>query len=232
MRERKNARQTFNFLMPACLIVCNCSYSFSLQLLFKQDIAWLYQCKLILTIAVFGCFTMKWVLWPNAPIIGGWAVLFTPRKYIFLFLHPKDVDRRHPFPLVDHLQEQTHQELQHRTDYLMRVWELLVLKSDVRLLLVWSLYLEHCVDDDMLPVLVNQAVGKVTPHLASFGSALKKKSYISGSSPILTGWTQGFQRARPLCWCRWRQGRGWSGWWWCLRWRREEATWRWPAHGQ
>ena len=26
---------------------------------------------------------MKWVLWPNAPIIGGWAVLFTPRKYIF-----------------------------------------------------------------------------------------------------------------------------------------------------
>ena len=83
MRERKNARQTFNFLMPACLIVCNCSYSFSLQLLFKQDIAWLHQRKLILTIAVFGCFTMKWVLWPNAPIIGGWAVLFTPRKYIF-----------------------------------------------------------------------------------------------------------------------------------------------------
>ena len=69
--------------MPVCLIVCNCSYSFSLQLLFKQDIAWLHQRKLILTIAVFGCFTMKWVLWPNAPIIGGWAVLFTPRKYIF-----------------------------------------------------------------------------------------------------------------------------------------------------
>ena len=80
--------------------------------------------------------------------------------------------------LVDHLQEQTHQELQYRTDYLMRVWELLVLKSDVRLLLLWSLYLEHCVDDDMLPVLVNQAVGKVTPHLASFGSALKKKTII------------------------------------------------------
>ena len=153
-------------------------------------------------------------------------------SWLILLLHPKDVDRRHPLPLVDHLQEQTHQELQHRTDYLMRVWELLVLKSDVRLLLLWSLYLEHCVDDDMLPVLVNQAVGKVTPHLASFGSALKKQSYISGSSPILTGWTQGFQRARPLCWCRWRQGRGWSGWWWCLRWRREEATWRWPDHGQ
>ena len=84
MRERKNARQTINFLMPACLIVCNRSYSFSLQLLFKQDIAWLHQRKLILTIAVFGCFTMKWVLWPNAPIIGGWAVLFTPRKYIFI----------------------------------------------------------------------------------------------------------------------------------------------------
>ena len=34
---------------------------------------------------------MKWVLsqhstallWLNAPIIGGWAVLFIPRKYIF-----------------------------------------------------------------------------------------------------------------------------------------------------
>ena len=70
--------------MPACLIVCNRSYSFSLQLLFKQDIAWLHQRKLILTIAVFGCFTMKWVLWPNAPIIGGWAVLFTPENTYFL----------------------------------------------------------------------------------------------------------------------------------------------------
>ena len=29
----------------------------------------------------------------------------------------------------------------------------------------------------MLPVLVNQAVGKVTPHLASFGSALKKNNH-------------------------------------------------------
>ena len=28
--------------------------------------------------AMFGCFTMKSVLWPNVPIIGGWAVLFTP----------------------------------------------------------------------------------------------------------------------------------------------------------
>ena len=27
---------------------------------------------------------MKSVLWPNATIIGGWAVLFTPRKYIFV----------------------------------------------------------------------------------------------------------------------------------------------------
>ena len=46
MRERKNARQTFNFLMPECLIVWKCSYSFSLQLLFKQDIAWLHQCTM------------------------------------------------------------------------------------------------------------------------------------------------------------------------------------------
>ena len=30
------------------------------------------------------CFTTELVLWPNNPIIGGWAVLFTPWKYIFL----------------------------------------------------------------------------------------------------------------------------------------------------
>ena len=29
------------------------------------------------------CFTTESVLWPNNPIIGGWAVLFTPWKYIF-----------------------------------------------------------------------------------------------------------------------------------------------------
>ena len=34
-------------------------------------------------VAVFGCFTMQSVLWPNAPIIGGWAVFFNSRKYIF-----------------------------------------------------------------------------------------------------------------------------------------------------
>ena len=28
-------------------------------------------------------FTTELVLWPNNPIIGGWAVLFTPWKYIF-----------------------------------------------------------------------------------------------------------------------------------------------------
>ena len=27
-------------------------------------------------VAVFGCFTMQSVLWPTAPIIGGWAVFF------------------------------------------------------------------------------------------------------------------------------------------------------------
>ena len=36
---------------------------------------------------VHGCrvwlFTMQSVLWPNAPIFGGWTVLFTPWKYIF-----------------------------------------------------------------------------------------------------------------------------------------------------
>ena len=34
-------------------------------------------------VAVFGCSTMQSVLWPNAPIIGGWAVFFNSRKYIF-----------------------------------------------------------------------------------------------------------------------------------------------------
>ena len=32
------------------------------------------------------CFTTESVLWPNNPIIGGWAVLFTPWKYIFYLL--------------------------------------------------------------------------------------------------------------------------------------------------
>ena len=34
---------------------------------------------------------MKWVPWPNAPIIGGWAVLFTPRKYIFVMIFAQEV---------------------------------------------------------------------------------------------------------------------------------------------
>ena len=32
------------------------------------------------------CFTTESVLWPNNPIIWGWAVLFTPWKYIFICL--------------------------------------------------------------------------------------------------------------------------------------------------
>ena len=37
-------------------------------------------------VAVFGCYTMQLVLWPNAPIIGGWAVFFNSRKYIFNYI--------------------------------------------------------------------------------------------------------------------------------------------------
>ena len=36
------------------------------------------------------CFTTESVLWPNNPIIGGWAVLFTPWKYIFQKSHRVD----------------------------------------------------------------------------------------------------------------------------------------------
>ena len=42
------------------------------------------------TYFVFGCFPMQTVLWPYAPIIGGWAVLFTFWKYIFYRSHDKN----------------------------------------------------------------------------------------------------------------------------------------------
>ena len=46
----------------------------------------LYEYKSILMVAVFGCFTMQSVMWPNAPIIGGWAVFFQLSKiHILLF---------------------------------------------------------------------------------------------------------------------------------------------------
>ena len=57
-----------------------------MQFLFQQDTTCLHECKQLLLAAVFGCSTMHLVLLPNAPIIGGWAVLFTPWKYIFSFI--------------------------------------------------------------------------------------------------------------------------------------------------
>ena len=60
--------------MPVCLIVCKCSYCFSLQLLFHSMIA-------SIQININHC--RVWLFY-NAPIIGGWVVLFTPIKYIFL----------------------------------------------------------------------------------------------------------------------------------------------------
>ena len=78
-----HAWQILNILMPVCLLVCKCSFCFSPEFLFQQDTIRLHECKQILLAAVFGCSTMQLVLWPNAPLIGGWAVLFTPWKYIF-----------------------------------------------------------------------------------------------------------------------------------------------------
>ena len=43
---------------------------------------YVYSFKLVYDF-LFGRFTMKLVLWPNTPLID--AVLFTPRKYIFLY---------------------------------------------------------------------------------------------------------------------------------------------------
>ena len=55
---------------------------FYMQLLHQPrfSLTGLHEYKSILMVAVFGCFTMKSVQWTNAPIIGGWAVLFTPMK--------------------------------------------------------------------------------------------------------------------------------------------------------
>ena len=69
--------------MPVYLIVCTCSFCISPEFLLRQHRTRLHEYKSILMVAIFGCFTMKSVLWPNAPLIGGWAVLFTPWKYIF-----------------------------------------------------------------------------------------------------------------------------------------------------
>ena len=46
------------------------------EFLLWQHRTGLYEYKSILMVVVFGCFTMQSVLWPNAPIIGGWAVFF------------------------------------------------------------------------------------------------------------------------------------------------------------
>ena len=73
-KRRRHAGRTLNFLMSVCLIVCKCSFSSS-----KTQHAWT-------NANVYDCFTMQSVLWPNAPINGGWAVLFTAWKYIFISL--------------------------------------------------------------------------------------------------------------------------------------------------
>ena len=57
------------------------------SLILRQHRKDLYEYKSNLMVAVFGCFTMQLMLWPNAPIIGGWAVFFNSRKYIFLSCH-------------------------------------------------------------------------------------------------------------------------------------------------
>ena len=62
------------------LIVLDCLYIQLLhdspEFLLWQHRTGVYEYKSILMVAVFGCFTMQLVLWPNAPIIGGWAVFF------------------------------------------------------------------------------------------------------------------------------------------------------------
>ena len=56
------------------------------SLILRQHRKDLYEYKSNLMVAVFGCFTMQLMLWPNAPIIGGWAVFFQLSKiHIFLF---------------------------------------------------------------------------------------------------------------------------------------------------
>ena len=70
-KKRSHAGQTLNFLMSVCLIVWKCSFSST-----KTQ----HACT---NANVYDCFTMQSVLWPNAPINGGLAVLFTAWKYIF-----------------------------------------------------------------------------------------------------------------------------------------------------
>ena len=64
-KRRTHDGHTLNFLMYVCLIVCKCSSSSS-----KTQHA-------CMNPNMYDCFTMQSVLWPNAPINGGWAVLFT-----------------------------------------------------------------------------------------------------------------------------------------------------------
>ena len=63
--RRTHDGHTLNFLMYVCLIVCKCSSSSS-----KTQHA-------CMNPNMYDCFTMQSLLWPNAPINGGWAVLFT-----------------------------------------------------------------------------------------------------------------------------------------------------------
>ena len=74
---KRHSTQILNILLPVCLLVCKCSFCFSPEFLFQQDTTCLHESKYV------WLFTMQSVLWPNAPINGGWAVLFTAWKYIF-----------------------------------------------------------------------------------------------------------------------------------------------------
>ena len=84
---KRHATQILNILMPVCLLVCKCSFCFSPEFLFQQDTICLHECKQILLAAVVGCSTMQSVLWPNAPLIGGWALgqCFSPHENTYLY---------------------------------------------------------------------------------------------------------------------------------------------------
>ncbi len=74
--------------MPVYLIVCTCRFCISPQFLLRQHRTRLHEYKSILMVAVFGCFTMESVLWPNNPIIGGWAFNFW-HLFRFSMCYPK-----------------------------------------------------------------------------------------------------------------------------------------------
>ena len=52
-------------------------------------------------------------------------------------------------------------------------------------------YLKHSVDDDMFPVLMNEAVREVTPHLDSFRPALKTNGLSDSKNGFFPSSTHG-----------------------------------------